>query len=55
MLLELLARGADDGLDLVVVDQAGNVRVGDLGHWLTAYVRNRQHKTKETEMEKTHM
>jgi len=30
-LLDLLASGADDGLDLVAVDEASDIRVGDLG------------------------
>lgn len=30
-LLDFLASGADDGLDLVAVDEAGDVGVGDLG------------------------
>ena len=30
-LLVLLVRGADDRLDLVAVDQTGDVGVGDLG------------------------
>lgn len=30
-LLELLAGGTNNGLDLVAVDQTGNVGVGDLG------------------------
>ena len=29
--LDFLASGANNGLDLVAVDQASNVRVGDLG------------------------
>lgn len=30
-LLDLLASGADNGLDLIAVDQAGDIGVGDLG------------------------